>query len=65
MSKLTDKLRAIAQDQICEQNELTILEAAAVLDKQEREAQMRSWEGAVDRQSGAFTQEEIDARETW
>lgn len=65
MSKLADKLRTIAQDQICEQNELTILEAARELEKQEQDAINRSWEGAVDRQSGAFTQDEIDAREQW
>lgn len=65
MSAFTDSLRKVARDQNSEQDELMVLEAAARIDKLEREAAARSWAGEVDRQGGSFAQEELDARETW
>lgn len=42
-----------------------IYDALEKLKKMEEEAVAKSWEGAVDRQGGSFTQDEIDQREQW
>ena len=65
MSQLSAKLRQIAQDQISEQDELTILEAARRIELLENRAAELSWQGCVDRQGGSFDQDELDAREQW
>jgi len=67
MSKLTDEMRAIKLGDYREGTLIVMLnEAADLIDVLKKQiAHTSSWEGQVDRQSGSFTQDEINGFDGW
>jgi len=64
MSKLSEDLRSIAHELPNDRAEV-LEQAADRIEELEQKSAEDSWRGSVDRMSGAFDQDELDAREQW